>query len=335
MQVDDAETLVKHDYPSLLDTIGHTPLIKLQKIAENPLVTILVKLESFNPGGSIKDRIALHIIDDAERRGVLKPGGTLIEATSGNTGAAVAMIGAIRGYRVILTMPEKVSQEKKNALKAYGAEIIVTPTEASPDSNEHYVSKAKQLESEIPNSFRLNQYENLKNPEAHYLFTAPEIWTQSKGSIDYFVASASTGGSISGIGKYLKEKNSKIKIVMPDPIGSIYYDYFKTGKIPEGGNCNYLLEGIGEDHIAQALDWSVLDDVVKVSDKQAFDTARLLARQEGILAGGSSGANVWAALQIAKTATVPMTIVTLIPDAGVKYLSKFFDDVWMQKNNLL
>lgn len=335
MRMNYAEVNSTPNYPSLLDIIGHTPLVKLNKIVENPLVTLLVKLESLNPGGSIKDRIALHIIDDAERRGLLKPGGTLIEATSGNTGAAVAMIGAIRGYRVILTMPEKVSQEKKNALKAYGAEIIVTPTEAAHDSKEHYNNRAKQLESEIPNSFRLNQYENLKNPEAHYLTTAPEIWAQSKGQIDYFVASASTGGSISGIGKYLKEKNPKIKVIMPDPIGSIYYDYFKTGKIPEGGNCNYLLEGIGEDHIAGALDWSILDDVVKVTDKQAFDMARLLARREGILAGGSSGANVWAALEIAKTATVPMTIVTLIPDGGVKYLSKCFDDAWMHQHQML
>ncbi|MBA3237109.1 MAG: cysteine synthase family protein [Parachlamydiaceae bacterium] len=329
------EANTPHDYPSLLDIIGHTPLVKLQRIVENPLVTLLVKLESLNPGGSIKDRIALHIIDDAEQKGLLKPGGTIIEGTSGNTGAAVAMIGAIRGYRVILTMPEKVSQEKKNALKAYGAEIIVTPTEAPHGSKEHYVSRAKQLEAEIPNSFRLNQYENLKNPEAHYLSTAPEIWTQSKGKIDYFISSGSTGGSISGIGKYLKEKNPKIKVILPDPVGSIYYDYFKTGEIPEGGNCNYLIEGIGEDHIAGALDWTILDDVVKVTDKQAFDTTRLLAFREGILAGGSSGANVWVALQIAKEATVPTTIVTLIADGGVKYLSKFFDNAWMQNNKLL
>lgn len=323
------------EYPSLLDAIGHTPLVKLQRMVENPLVTLLVKLEFLNPSGSIKDRIVIHIINDAERRGLLKPGGIIIENTSGNTGAAAAMIGAIRGYRVILTMPDKVSLEKQNALKAYGAEIIVTPTSAPIDSPEHYVNKAKQLAAETPGSFRIDQYDNPKNPEAHYLTTAPEIWQQSEGVIDYFVASGSTGGSISGIGKFLKEKNPGIKVVMPDPIGSIYYDYFKTGKIPAEGNCNYLVEGIGEDHLTKAMDFSVVDQVVKVSDQQAFLTARQLASREGILAGGSSGANVWAALEIAKTATIPTTIVTLLPDGGIKYLSKMYDDNWMRKNGLL
>lgn len=323
------------DYPALLDAIGHTPLVKLQRLVENPLVTVLVKLEFLNPSGSIKDRIVLYIINDAERRGLLKPGGTIIENTSGNTGAAAAMIGAMRGYRVVLTMPDKVSQEKQNALKAYGAEIVVTPTAAAIDSPEHYVNKAKQLAAETPGSFRINQYDNLKNPEAHYLSTAPEIWQQTEGQIDYFVAAGSTGGSISGIGKFLKEKNPAIQVVMPDPIGSIYYDYFTSGKIPAGGNCNYLLEGIGEDHMVQAMDFSVVDKVVKVTDQQAFDVARQLARREGILAGGSSGANVWAALEIAREAIVPTTIVTLLPDGGVKYLSKCYDDNWMRKNKLL
>jgi cystathionine beta-synthase/cysteine synthase A len=320
---------------TLLDTIGNTPLIKLQRLVTNPLATVLVKLEFMNPSGSIKDRIALHIIDDAERRGLLKEGGTIIENTSGNTGAAVAMIGALRGYRVILTMPDKVSQEKQNALKAYGTEIVVTKTDVSIESSEHYVNKAKQLASEIAGSFRVNQYDNLLNSEAHYLATAPEIWQQSDGHIDYFVAAGSTGGSISGIGKFLKEKNPAIKVIMPDPIGSIYADYFHTGEIPSGGHCNYLLEGIGEDHLPQVMDFSVVDQVVKVSDKQAFDTARQLARREGILAGGSSGANVWAALEIANAVRVPTTIVTLLPDGGIKYLSKCYDDQWMRKNQLL
>jgi len=321
-------------FPTILETIGNTPLVKLQSLNPNPLVTILLKLEFLNPSGSIKDRIVRYIIDDAEKKGLLKPGGTIIENTSGNTGAAVAMIAAIRGYRAILTMPDKVSKEKQNALRAYGAEIVVTPTSASPDSPEHYVNTAKRLAQTIPNSFRVNQYDNLKNPEAHYLTTGPEIWEQSHGKIDYFIAATSTGGTISGIGRFLKEKNPQIKIIMPDPIGSIYYPYFKTKKIPKDSNCNYFLEGIGEDHLVQALDFSLVDDVVPVKDRDAFYVTRQLARKEGILAGGSSGANVWAAIELAKTLTTPATIVTIIPDGGVKYLSKIFDDEWLKSNQL-
>jgi cystathionine beta-synthase len=320
---------------SILEFIGNTPLVKLNHINPNSNVTILAKLEFLNPSGSIKDRIVLHIINDAEKSGLLKPGGTIIENTSGNTGAAVAMIAAIRGYKAILTMPDKVSQEKQNALKAFGAEIIVTPTSAAPDAPDHYVNVAKRLAEETPNSFRINQYDNPKNPEAHYLTTAPEIWKQTNGQVDYFVASGSTGGTISGVGKFLKEKNPNVKIIMPDPIGSIYYEYFKTKKIPEGGNCSYLVEGIGEDHLAKAMDFSVVDDVVKVTDKDAFSIGRLLATREGILAGGSSGANVWAALELAKTIKGPATIVTIIPDGGIKYLSKMYNNDWMKQNKFM
>ncbi len=328
-------TETKYHYPTILDTIGHTPMVKLQRLNPNPLVTILLKVEFTNPSGSVKDRIVRHIVDEAEQQGLLKPGGTIIENTSGNTGAAVAMIAAIRGYRAILTMPDKVSREKQNALKAFGAEIVITPTSAPPDSPEHYVNKAKQLAQEIPNSFRINQYDNLQNPDAHYLTTGPEIWEQCHGHVDYFVASASTGGTISGVGRYLKEKNPNVKVIMPDPIGSIYYDYFKTGQIPAGGNCNYQLEGIGEDHLAYAMDFSIVDDVMKVTDQDAFKVGRQLARQEGILAGGSSGANVWASIEIAKTLKAPATIVTILPDGGIKYLSKMYDDEWMKKMNFL
>ncbi len=320
---------------SILDTIGNTPLVKLHQLNPNPLVSIYVKLEYMNPSGSIKDRIVIHIIDDAEQRRLLKPGGTIIENTSGNTGAAVAMIAAIRGYKAILTMPDKVSQEKQNALKAFGAEIIICPTSAAPNSPDHYVCRAKRLAEQIPNSFRINQYDNPKNPEAHYLTTGPEIWRQTNGSVDYFVTSGSTGGTITGVGRYLKEQNPQIKTLMPDPIGSIYYEYFKTGKIPEDGNCSYLVEGIGEDHLAKAMDFSIVDEVIQVTDKQGLNVTRELARKEGILAGGSSGYNVWAAIELAKRLKEPATIVTIIPDGGVKYLSKIFDDTWMKNNHLL
>ncbi|WP_237559247.1 PLP-dependent cysteine synthase family protein [Criblamydia sequanensis] len=320
--------------PTILDTIGNTPLVRLQKLPPKE-IDLLVKLEFYNPGASIKDRIVKYIIDQAEKNGDLKPGGTIIENTSGNTGAAAAMISAIKGYRCVLTMPDKVSQEKQNALKAFGAEIIVCPTSAPPDSPDHYVNKAKSLAKEIPNSFRINQYDNPDNPKAHYLTTGPEIWEQTGGRIDYFIASASTGGTISGAGRYLKEKNPNLKIVMPDPEGSIFAHYFKTGKIPEGGNCNYQLEGIGEDHLTKAMDFSIVDEVITVKDADAFRTGRKLAREEGILAGGSSGANVFIALEIAKKLKSGAVIVTILPDSGLKYLSKMFDDDWMEKHDLL
>lgn len=317
----------------LLDTIGNTPLVKLQKINPFPHVEIYVKLEFFNPSGSIKDRIVKHIVEDAEAKGLLKPGGTIVENTSGNTGAAVAMIAAIKGYKAILTMPDKVSKEKQNALKAFGAKIVVTPTSASPDSPDHYVNTAKRIANETPNSFRINQYDNPKNPEAHYLSTGPEIWKQTNGKVTHFVAAGSTGGTVSGIGKYLKEKNPTIKVVVPDPIGSIYYDYFKTGEIKTDGTCSYQVEGVGEDHLAHAMDFSLVDDMYQFTDDDAFTMARRLALEEGIFGGGTGGANVWGALKLAASLKEPAVIVTVIPDNGVKYLSKFYNDEWMKQNS--
>lgn len=320
---------------TVLDAIGNTPLVKLERLCTNPLVNIYMKLEYFNPSGSIKDRIVRYILEDAIERGLLKPGGVIVENTSGNTGAAVAMMAALLGYKAILTMPDKVSIEKQNALKALGAEIVVTPTSSPPDSPEHYVNKARSIAKNTPNSFRLDQYDNPLNPEAHYLTTGPEIWEQTEGEIDYFIAAGSTGGTVTGIGRYLKEKNSNIQIILPDPIGSIYAHYFKTGKVPEGGNCNYFVEGVGEDHVAKAIDFSVIDEVMPFNDKQAFQTARTLSQNEGIFGGGSGGANLWAALEVAKRCTKPANIVTIIPDGGIKYLSKIYNDEWMRSHKLL
>jgi len=320
---------------SILSKIGNTPLVKLQKINPFPNVDIWVKLEFMNPSGSIKDRIVKHIIDNAEKTGLLKAGGTIVENTSGNTGAAAAMIGAIKGYKVILTMPDKVSIEKQNALKAFGAEIRVCPTAALPDDPEHYVNLAKRLANKIPNSFRINQYDNPLNPESHYLTTGPEIWEQTNGKVTHFVAAGSTGGTISGISRFLKEKNPQLYTLMTDPYGSIFYKYFKTGEIDPKEIGTYFVEGVGEDHLTKAMDFSIVNEMLQFNDKNAFLTARRLAKEEGIIGGGTGGANVWAALELASTLTEPATIVTVIPDNGAKYLSKMYNDEWMAEKGFI
>lgn len=318
-----------------LDHVGHTPLIELKKINPYKHVRILVKVEYLNPSLSIKDRIVKHIVAEAEKSGELQSGGTIVENTSGNTGAAVAMIAAIKGYKAILTMPDKVSIEKQNALKAYGAQIVVKPTSAPIDSPDNYIETAKRIAREIPNSFRIDQYNNPKNSEAHYVTTGPEIWKQTEGKIDYFVASGSTGGTISGTSKFLKERNPKLRSVLLDPIGSIYYDYIKTGTFDPKTTCSYLVEGVGEDHLVKAMDFSLIDEVFKFTDQDAFLTGRKLAEEEGLFAGGSSGANVWGALKLASTLDHEATIVTVLPDSGVKYLSKMYNDDWMREKKLL
>ncbi len=320
-------------HESILSTIGHTPLVKLNKLVGRGDATVLLKCEFMNPGASVKDRMALHILDKAERQGLLKPGGTIVENTSGNTGMGVALAAAVRGYRCIFTMPDKMSMEKINRLKALGAQVIVTPTNVAAEDPKSYYETAKRIARETPNSFYLNQYHNLDNIEAHYVTTGPEIWEETEGKIDYFVGGLGTGGTMSGAGKFFKEKKPGVVNVGVDPIGSVYEGYFRTGKLPQPHV--YKVEGIGEDMLCKAMDFSVLDDIRQVDDKQSFVAARRLAREEGVFAGGSSGAAVHVAVELAKEVGRGKLIVTLLPDSGSSYISKFYSDEWMRDNGFL
>ncbi|MBI4533129.1 MAG: cystathionine beta-synthase [Candidatus Melainabacteria bacterium] len=313
-------------YNTILETIGSTPLVKLNKVALGLKPLILAKVEAFNPGGSIKDRPAIKMIEEAEKQGLLKPGGTIIEPTSGNTGTGLAQIAAVRGYRCILVVPDKVAQEKINLLKAYGAEVVIVPTSVSASSYESYYSVANKLTTEIPGAFQPNQFANPNNPDAHYLTTGPEIWKATDGKITCFVAGIGTGGTICGTARYLKEKNSRIKVVGVDPEGSIY-----SGDMAQP----YKVEGIGEDFIPRNVNLKLIDEIIRVSDKESFTMARRLAREEGILVGGSSGTATTAALRIAENMTKDDIIVVLMPDGGRGYLSKQFSDDWMQENGFL
>jgi cystathionine beta-synthase len=319
-------------HENVLSAIGHTPLVRLRKLAGPQDAAVLVKLEYLNPGGSIKDRMAVHILEKAERAGLLKKGGTIVENTSGNTGVAVAMFAAVRGYRCIFTMPDKMSKEKQDALKAFGAQVVVTATNVPADSPDSYYSVAKRIAAETPNSFYVNQYHNPDNVEAHYRGTGPEIWEQTGGHLDAFVAGVGTGGTMTGCGRFFKEKNPKILNVGVDPVGSIYHSMFKTGKLSSPHV--YKVEGIGEDMMCGAMDLSVLDDVRQVTDAQSFTMARRLAREEGIFAGGSSGSAVHVAVQVARELGAGKTIVVPLPDGGRSYVSKFFSDEWMRDNGL-
>lgn len=320
-----------HD--NVLSAIGNTPLVRLNKVVHPGSATVLCKLEYMNPGGSIKDRMAKFILDKAEREGRVKAGGTIVENTSGNTGVGVALVGAVRGYRCIFTMPDKMSKEKQDTLKAFGAKVVVTPTNVPADSPESYYSTAKRLHAESPGSFYLNQYHNRDNVEAHYRSTGPEIWSQTEGKVDAFVAGIGTGGTMSGAGKFLKERKPGLKNVGVDPVGSIYHAMFHTGKPSEPHV--YKVEGIGEDMVCGAMDLAVMDDVRQVDDKQCFAMARRLAREEGILAGGSSGAAVHVAVEVAKEMGPGKTVVVVLPDGGRAYISKFFSDEWMRDNGFL
>jgi cystathionine beta-synthase len=310
-------------YPTVLDLVGGTPIVRLASFGRETGATLLAKLEFMNPGGSNKDRIGLAMIEAAERDGLLRPGGTIVEPTSGNTGVGLAIAAAQKGYRCIFVMPDKMSQEKISTLRAYGAEVVITPTAVEHDSPESYYSVSDRLAEEIPGGFKPDQYSNMANPEAHYRTTGPELWEQTGGEVDAIVVSVGTGGSISGIGRYVKERKPSVLIVGADPEGSVFTADDAHPPHP------YLVEGIGKDTWPETMDPDVVDDWVRVTDRESFSTARRLAREEGLLVGGSCGSTAWAALVVARKLGPGSTILMTFPDGGRSYLSKFYDDNWM------
>lgn len=314
-------------YNNILEIIGNTPLVKINKLNPNPKVLMLVKLEFLNPGGSIKDRIGPFMVRKAEKEGKLKKGGTIVEPTSGSTGVGLALVAAIKGYKTVFVMPDKMSDEKRNLLRAYGAKVVITPTGVSPEDPRSYYKVSDKLANR-PNSYKPDQYSNPANPEAHYKTTGPEIWQQTKGKVTHVVIGIGTGGTITGVGKYLKEKNPKIKIIGVDPVGSVYFKYFKAGKLPKLFK-TYRVEGVGEDFLPKTMDFSVVDEVIPVSDKYSFLIARDLAQKEGILTGGSSGMALFAARQVARKLKEGL-IVVVLPDSGRNYLTKFYNEEWMR-----
>jgi len=317
------------EYPALLDLVGGTPIVRLDKLGQDVEPTLLAKLEHLNPGGSVKDRIGLPMIEAAERDGELKAGGTIVEPTSGNTGVGLAIAAAIKGYRCIFVMPDKMSQEKIALLRAYGAEVVICPTAVPPDSPESYYSVSDRLAEEIPGGFKPDQYSNMANPDAHYEVTGPEILGQTGGDLAAIVISVGTGGTISGVGRFFKEREPEVLIVGADPQGSVYTARDDADVHP------YLVEGIGKDSWPKTMDPEVVDEWIRVSDRDSFLTARRLAREEGILAGGSAGTTVWAALQVARRFGADAQILTIVPDTGRNYLSKFYDDNWMLEYGFL
>jgi len=324
-------------FENVLDLVGRTPLVRLNRIVAPGMATVYAKLEYLNPTGSVKDRIAVNIVRRAEEAGLLKPGATLVESTSGNTGLGLAMAASVRGYRCIFTMPDKMSKEKIDMLKAFGAEVVITRTDLPHDHPESYVEVAKRIARETPGGFYTDQYFNPSNPEAHYLTTGPEIWEDTDGQIDCLVGGIGTGGTISGTAKYLKEKAAAagrtVRVVCPDPHGSIYHDLYYKGVEPKPSV--YRVEGIGHDFMVGTLDFSVIDEIIEVSDRDSFLVTRRLAREEGIFSGGSTGTALWGALKAASELGAGKTVVVIVPDSGDRYLSKLYNDAWMQDMGFL
>ncbi len=321
-------------FNNILDTVGNTPIVKLNNVVPKGKHNFYAKVEYFNPGQSVKDRIAKFIIEEAERRGEIKPGGTIIEATSGNTGLGLAIAATIKGYKCIFVMPDKISEEKRAILRAYGAKVIITPTAVEPEDPRSYYSVAKKLVEMTPNCFYANQYHNPDNGLSHYQTTGPEIWEQMDGKIDVFVAGGGTGGTITGASKFLKEKKKSIKTVCVDPIGSILEDLFRHGK-PLTPAHTYKIEGVGEDFLPSVYDFKMIDDFIKVDDKSAYVMCRDLVAKEGLCVGSSSAMAVVGAIRYSEKLDTPSNIVVVLPDHGRAYMSKAFNDTWMQDNNFL
>jgi cystathionine beta-synthase len=322
-----------HYCDDVLGLIGHTPLVKLQRMARGIKATVLAKMENLNPGFSVKDRIGVAMIESAEEQGILKPGGTIVEATSGNTGIGLALAAAIKGYKCIFVMTDKSSVEKSRYLKALGADVVITPVSAKPGTPDHYVSTAKRIAAETPNSYYPDQYSHPANPEAHYKTTGPEIWEATEGKITHFVAGLGTGGTISGTGRFLKEKNPEIKIIGADPYGSVFKTYKETGKLIEA--TPYLVEGIGQEVIPPNVHIKYVDEVINITDRESFEMSRQLGRIEGIFCGGSTGTNLAAALRVARAANEEAVIVFIVCDTGEHYLTKHHSDEWMKEKRLL
>ena len=326
--------MMKGAFANVIDAVGNTPIVRLNKVAAHVApAEVYAKLEYLNPGGSVKDRPAIRIIDDAEREGRLKPGGAIVEATSGNTGMGLAMVAAVRGYKTIFVMPDKMSEEKIAALRAFGSKVVVCPTSVEPEDPRSYYSVAKRLAVETPNAILANQYHNPSNPTAHYESTGPEIWRQTGGEIDVLVVPMGTGGTISGTARYLKEQKPSLRVVGVDPIGSVYHDYFRTGKMPAAST--YRVEGFGEDFLPSTMDFAVVDEVIRVSDKECFQWTRRVVREEGLYTGGSAGGTVCAAVKFAERDRKQQNIVCILPDSAVRYLSKIFNDTWMKEGGYL